>query len=1409
MSDDSRLKPEFAVHLDGSRLQGEEAAAILGIRVYQARGGASAFEIVVSDPDLVWQAKPTFTECKEVKIELGVPGKLKKIFDGEVTAWRTELERSGPTVLVLRGMDRAHRMMRARKTKTYAGASPIDCARQIASQHGLTPKTSPGSPAPVKMFRFQANQTDYDFLSSMAQLEGYLFWVDGKELHFERPELSDDSDVEFSFGEDLKTFLPVANFRKPAVSVEVGAWDVSGKSEITGKAKTGDELWSVPGGKPGAKMAKFTSTKTELSVLESQVGTQEHADTVARAALTRRAMEFVTAEVEVQGDPGVRPGAMVNLKKVGAYSGHYLVTEANHFYDGAGYNCIFYVARDKWGDSSREKEKDKSAKGAGKAAQATPYGAPRPKAGKRPNEAIDFTLQDDQGNALAGVKVKIRLASGEVIDAETDKDGHVHIDDKPPGAYTVEIPPGVGLTTIQIKVEDAAGNPLSGAKGTVTLSDGAEIAVMTDVAGEIQLTDVPAGEYTFKLDDEGSGLEALPGPEEPEPNTIHFRIEDSEGHPLAGAKGTVTLSGGKRVPVTADSDGVVLIKDVPTVDYTFQLADEEEEKDAKGGGEGGGEAEEAKGESGGEAGEAKGPAPEEEKKDEEAAPAEDASGEAEEKKEDEKKEAVLIEVEDAHFRYDSAVFLPEPAADEGADAPPPETVVGLEILKTIFLRLKEFPGEKLLVAGHTDTTGPDAYNVPLSEKRAGAVEALLSGDDGSFAKISQGQNKPKDVQQILSWAARTRGWDCDPGKIDGDIGSGTQAALKSFKRHCNEELGTSLEEDAKVDDPFWRAVFALYMSELAKLLDVEVGELDGFRSSLAWVDDAKRCVGCGESWPIEESGKDDFRSATNRRVEVLFFEPGQEPKLDCHPGPGKCAKAQCELYPPDGKFKRTPLPVHPSARPQSTPKVLVPEEPGSGKQVAPDGLHAYVVSFKKGSSDLEKVSHFLVQGGHFQQPGGSAPVPMDCDREAFFYFSHRGDLADDASLKAARFAKDRSGLPLVGPVTVPCGADAELQIDLWQQNDWVLFRARQIDGAGPDAVKMADQRQDYTLGRQLPRASDGKTGFFIFGTPHDKDQQERWNGGQPPIDLVKLSSPGGVPLLVGTLSALAAGKAKLLAFHSVTSDTKAAGTSGPIVVATWNDLAPSGKNVDLAGLHRYDKALVQKLEPLKTSDQKNSSIDALPAPPARFFLPGDMNWQDQGQTNNCGAYSFSTAMNYWFPYTNNAGAKNGAFYSDTSRVPSVVNGARTPANVVEAGKKFNMNGVDHDAEEIDKSRGIKLLKLWVSAGVPVLVLVKEDSAAGFFDKLVSYHWKTVVGWDGDKLFMNNTGGDQENDMSLRKPGFDYEHGPSGNDMDPIDTHYQKWKLAGGDIVDLFTSVDECTFIPLYPKAAEYAGDHAE
>jgi hypothetical protein len=144
---------------------------------------------------------------------------------------------------------------------------------------------------------------------------------------------------------------------------------------------------------------------------------------VAKAALTKRAMEFITAEVEVQGNPAVRPGALVNIKKVGPYSGHYLVTEANHYYDAAGYNCIFYLARDKWGNSS-----------APAAAQArAPQSPPA-------NQFVDLELADDAGVPVAEAAYEVLTADGRVLTGKLDAKGKARVHGVGPGQCRVSFP---------------------------------------------------------------------------------------------------------------------------------------------------------------------------------------------------------------------------------------------------------------------------------------------------------------------------------------------------------------------------------------------------------------------------------------------------------------------------------------------------------------------------------------------------------------------------------------------------------------------------------------------------------------------------------------------------------------------------------------------------------------------------------------------------------------------------------------------------------------------------------------------------------------------------------------------------------------------------------------------------------
>src|SRR4051794_39963239 len=117
-ADTKRLKPDVGVYLDGKKLDPEVAAYVDAVRVFLHAEAACTFEIYINNKNGKWTEAPLFYDAREVEIRMGYEGQLKPVFKGEVTAWRSELEREGPDVLVIRGMDRSHRLMRAPKTRT-------------------------------------------------------------------------------------------------------------------------------------------------------------------------------------------------------------------------------------------------------------------------------------------------------------------------------------------------------------------------------------------------------------------------------------------------------------------------------------------------------------------------------------------------------------------------------------------------------------------------------------------------------------------------------------------------------------------------------------------------------------------------------------------------------------------------------------------------------------------------------------------------------------------------------------------------------------------------------------------------------------------------------------------------------------------------------------------------------------------------------------------------------------------------------------------------------------------------------------------------------------------------------------------------------------------------------------------
>lgn len=257
----------------------------------------------------------------------------------------------------------------------------------------------------------------------------------------------------------------------------------------------------------------------------------------------------------------------------------------------------------------------------------------------------------------------------------------------------------------------------------------------------------------------------------------------------------------------------------------------------------------------------------------------------------------LIEMEDIHFHHDSAVLLADPKCEESESVPVEERITGLSVLATCLKHAQGHSRELLLLAGHADTSGDAQYNVGLSERRAQNVLFALTGDREKWAHSSDEKYQVEDYQAILAWIDARFGFGTDPQESDNKHGPGTDKALRAFQKRYNSDFGASIAVDGEIGLETWRAFFDMYMLALQDICGTDADGLSDLRKSLTFLDGKRLTVGCGENHPIEAADKDDFRSKTNRRVELLFFDPkARTPKLDCHPAAGKCSSKVCEIY---------------------------------------------------------------------------------------------------------------------------------------------------------------------------------------------------------------------------------------------------------------------------------------------------------------------------------------------------------------------------------------------------------------------------------------------------------------------------------------------------------------------------------
>src|SRR5262249_49665630 len=145
----------------------------------------------------------------------------------------------------------------------------------------------------------------------------------------------------------------------------------------------------------------------------------------------------------------------------------------------------------------------------------------------------------------------------------------------------------------------------------------------------------------------------------------------------------------------------------------------------------------------------------------------------------------------------------------------------------------------------------------------------------------------------------------------------------------------------------------MYQKSLGFMLQLSDDELEDVRGHLQYVGPGPSHVGCGENFPIDQPNRNNYESAVNRRVELMFFDRDELPHLECHPPSGGCAPDVCEIY----KLKRYEtehIPVDPTPLARVTALEahlhLVWKDPTGTAHDFPSGLPV-IVEYGDGESE--------------------------------------------------------------------------------------------------------------------------------------------------------------------------------------------------------------------------------------------------------------------------------------------------------------------------------------------------------------------------------------------------------------------------------------------------------------------------
>ncbi|MFB9329088.1 phage late control D family protein [Paenibacillus aurantiacus] len=336
--------PAFEVTIDGTNLT-RQSVAISSITVNTiTKNEADSVSFTVENAYDPIRREFQWTDSllaigKYMTVKMGYTDKLETVFYGIITTVDLDFPAQGNPTIQVQAMDASFFMTKGTHSNTWLKKKDSDVVKAVGAKYGL--RMVVDDTVVEKETIEQSETTDFLFLSELAQMNHFDFFVVGKTLYFRKPKQSKVPVMTLMYGKNLRSFSTTIDLSGQVSQVVVRGYDKKTLEPIEATSRNIDIIGN--NSRTGRDIMRSLADYTKQYYYTNS-GTLQEAQHLADAIMNEIAMDLIKGQGESIGIPEMRAGRYLKLDGLGSKFNQVLyLTRVTHTISASGYLTTFVV----------------------------------------------------------------------------------------------------------------------------------------------------------------------------------------------------------------------------------------------------------------------------------------------------------------------------------------------------------------------------------------------------------------------------------------------------------------------------------------------------------------------------------------------------------------------------------------------------------------------------------------------------------------------------------------------------------------------------------------------------------------------------------------------------------------------------------------------------------------------------------------------------------------------------------------------------------------------------------------------------------------------------------------------------------------------------------------------------------